>query len=264
MTTPPQNLSDFSSLLEIVKALRGPNGCPWDKEQTPISLAPYAIEEAHELAEALEREDEKEIIEELGDVLLQVALHSEVARQEERFQISDVIYSINEKMVRRHPHVFSNLEAETSDEVMKNWQKIKAEEKKNKKQTPHRFDIPENLPALQRSKKIGSKTKKLNFDWETPQQVLEKVDEELAEVKEAISQNSHEEIENEIGDLLFSVAQLARHLDIEPEQALRKANRRFEKRFFAVKSKVEKDGGKMTDTSSEKLEELWQEVKKES
>lgn len=263
MLQPPSETRDFSSLVEVVKALRGPDGCPWDKQQTPYSLIQYAIEEAHELVEAIEANTSQEdIIEELGDVLLQVVLHSEIARQENRFDIHDVIESINKKMIRRHPHVFSNKDVKDTDEVVKNWQEIKDEEKKGKPEKK-KFDIPENLPALQRSSKIGKKTKKLNFDWENHSQVLEKVEEELLEVKEAIAKNGKEEIENEIGDLLFSVSQLARHLDIEPEQSLRKANRRFEKRFFILKDKVDARGKSMKQLSTEELEEVWVEVKEE-
>lgn len=264
MVTPPKKLDDFQSLVEIVEALRGPEGCPWDKEQTHRSLTPYAIEEAHELADAIETGQTKDIIEELGDVLLQVVLHSEVASQsespEQQFTITNVIASISEKMVRRHPHVFSDVSAKDSDEVLKNWQEIKAQEK-----TPlqDRFDLPHNLPALQKSKKIGSKTKKFNFDWDSVDQVLLKVEEELQEVKEALSEKNHEAIEDEIGDLLFSVAQLARHSDIEPEQALRKANHRFEKRFFNMKKNVEQKNKELTQLSLSELEEAWQNSKKE-
>lgn len=262
MTLPPQDLKKFSSLVEVVEALRGPDGCPWDKEQTPLTLTQYAIEEAHELVEAIESGDQAEVVEELGDCLLQVVLHAEIARQENRFDIHDVIATLNDKMIRRHPHVFGDVKAETSAEVLKNWQVIKAQEKEAKKKTRKDFGVPVGLPALQRAQKIGAKTAKLNFDWDHSDQVMEKIQEELAEVKAAVKSRNPKAIEGEIGDLLFSVAQYARHLGIDPEQALRGTNRRFETRFFKMQAIAEKDGAELTALPKEKLEELWQRVKK--
>ncbi|MCB0357897.1 MAG: nucleoside triphosphate pyrophosphohydrolase, partial [Bdellovibrionales bacterium] len=212
MPKAPEKLNTFASLTEVVKILRGPDGCPWDKEQTHQTLTQYAIEEAFELAEAIDTGSRDEIIEELGDMLLQVVLHAEIARQSANFDIHDVIESIAEKMVRRHPHVFSDVQAETAEDVIVNWAKIKAEEKKNKRQNES-FDIPKNLPALIRSQKIGHKTKKSNFDWQTSQQVMAKIEEELAELKEALTTQDKPAQQSELGDLLFSVVQLARHLD---------------------------------------------------
>jgi tetrapyrrole methylase family protein / MazG family protein len=265
MVKPPKELRSFESLVEVVKALRGPDGCPWDKEQTHRTLTPYAIEEAHELAEAIERGQSQEMVDELGDLLLQVALHSEIGRQEGRFDIHDVIEALNTKMVRRHPHVFSDTKVETSGEVLQNWAVIKASEKAAKGSAePTRFDVPLNLPALSRASKIGSKTKKFKFDWSKPEEVLAKVDEELREVREAIKSGSAEEKESEIGDLLFSVAQLARHLDIEPEQALRVTNQRFENRFFKMKDLAKKDARVFEELTPAELEEYWRRVKLES
>jgi tetrapyrrole methylase family protein / MazG family protein len=260
MVKPPTNLRSFESLLDVMKALRGPDGCPWDKEQTHKTLVPYAIEEAHELAEAIESDDEAELVSELGDVLLQVVLHAEIARQENRFDVFDVIATLNEKMVRRHPHVFSDVEVANIDEVWSNWKKIKEVEKEGKK-TSDKFDIPINLPALTRSSKIGSKTKGFRFDWENAEQVLMKVEEEIAELKEAIRSGKTEEKEHELGDILFSVAQVARHLKIEPEQALRVANARFEKRFFKMKEIAEAAGKNFSNLSNDELEALWKQVK---
>jgi tetrapyrrole methylase family protein/MazG family protein len=262
MVKPPKELRSFDSIIEVVKALRGPDGCPWDKEQTHRSLTPYAIEEAHELAEAIERGQSQEMIEELGDLLLQVVLHSEIGRQEKRFDIHDVIEVLNTKMIRRHPHVFANAKAETSGEVLQNWAVIKASEKAAKGASEAtRFDVPMNLPALTRSSKIGSKTKKFKFDWSKPEEVLAKVEEELSEVREAIKTGTFEEKESEIGDLLFSVAQLARHIDVEPEQALRVTNQRFENRFFKMKELAKNDHRKFEDLTPPELEEYWRRVK---
>lgn len=273
MVQPPKDLRNFEGLLKVVEALRGPDGCPWDKEQTHKSLTPFAIEEAHELAEAIEAGDESEMIKELGDVLLQVVLHSEIARQEKRFDIHDVIYAISEKMVRRHPHVFGGpkgqTKVETSAEVLTNWAAIKEAEKKaatagQAKET--RFDIPLALPALARSQKIGEKTKRQRFDWSHATEVLMKVDEELAEVRAEMDKESGDPtkraaLESEIGDLLFSVAQLARHLGYDAEQTLRKANSRFENRFFKMKNNFVESGRDYDKATSEQLEDAWKTVK---
>mgnify|MGYP001948157917 FL=1 len=262
MVQPPEHLDRFESLLQIVEALRGPGGCPWDKEQTHRSLTPYAIEEAHELAEAIETGQEDEMISELGDLLLQVVLHAEIGRQKGRFNISDVIRAISEKMVRRHPHVFSNAYVADSKEVLENWSKLKAQEKKSKQAPTDRFDVALSLPALARSQKIGEKTKKFRFDWESAEGVLKKVEEELNELKSAMAKADQAELEHEIGDLLFSVVQLARHLNLEAEQCLRTANTRFEKRFFHMKNRLEAEGKELQAFSPEELEAAWQEAKK--
>lgn len=261
MPQAPKNLKEFNALLEIVKTLRGPDGCPWDKEQTHKTLTRFALEEAFELAEAIDQDDQTEIVEELGDLLLQVVLHAEIGRQEKRFKIDDVIEAISSKMVRRHPHVFADVEVENSEEVLKNWNEIKASEKVNKPKTSS-FNIPESLPALIRSQKIGEKTSRLRFDWTSPEQVLSKVDEELEEVKEALKSGSAEELQAEIGDLLFSVAQLARHVNCDPEQSLRQCNKRFERRFFKMQElATQKKLDFLTLTDAE-VETLWTEAKK--
>jgi tetrapyrrole methylase family protein/MazG family protein len=261
---PPENLNQFESLLKVVEALRGPEGCPWDKEQTHRTLTPYAIEEAHELAEAIELGDEKEMVSELGDLLLQVVLHAEIGRQEKRFTINDVIRAIAEKMVSRHPHVFGNEKVENSEAVLKNWSELKAKEKQASGKVDKsnmRFDVAVTMPALARSQKIGEKTKRLRFDWSTPEQVLEKVDEELAELKAEMQERDPAKLEHEIGDLLFSTAQLARHLGLEAEQCLRTANARFETRFFTMRKRIEASGRDYDSLSLEELEQAWQATK---
>lgn len=263
MVQPPEQLNRFESLLKIVEALRGPEGCPWDKEQTHRSLTPYAIEEAHELAEAIETDQTEEMISELGDLLLQVVLHAEIGRQAGNFDISHVIHAISEKMVRRHPHVFADTEVSNSNEVLDNWSKLKALEKKSKPEPVDRFDVALSLPALGRSQKIGEKTKRLRFDWRNATEVLSKVDEELLEVKEAMAGGDRAEIEHEIGDLLFSIAQLARHTGLDAEQCLRTANARFEKRFFTMKRRLESSGRDYETLSPTELENAWRMVKKE-
>lgn len=221
---------EFVTLVEIIAALRGPQGCPWDKEQTQSSLTQYAIEEAFELAEAIESGNQQEIKDELGDFMFQVILQAQVAQDEKHFRLTDVMKNLGEKLVRRHPHVFSDVQVSGTEEVWKNWEQLKAKEK-----VKPVFSYPRNLPALQASYKIGVKSQGYKFDWENSSQVLEKVREELREVDEAFShaksasspsdKDSH--LEEEIGDLLFSIAQFARHNNIEPEQALRRANKKI-------------------------------------
>jgi tetrapyrrole methylase family protein/MazG family protein len=274
MVKPPENLKSFSALMQIVEALRGPEGCPWDKEQTHRSLTPFAIEEAHELAEAIEGGQKDEMIGELGDLLLQVALHSEIGRGAGEFEISDVINSICEKMVRRHPHVFTQnaptsaqmQSAKTSGEVLTNWAEIKDQEKKHRPEgAKDRFDVSPSLPALVRAQKIGGKTKRRHFDWNTPEEVLLKVEEEFDEVSEEMARGqgtrTAKRLEHEIGDLLFSTAQLARHLGLDAEQCLRSANQRFEKRFFTMTGQIKEKGIDFDSLSLPELEEAWTEAK---
>ena len=261
MPQAPNNYRDFSSLVEIVQALRGPEGCPWDKEQTHKSLTRFAIEEAHELADAIDRNQDDEIRDELGDLLLQVVLNAEIARQDSRFDINDVIASIGEKMVRRHPHVFADVQVSGSDEVLDNWTKIKAKEK-GQEDDFVRFNLPSGLPALIGAHKIGEKTKKWHFDWSRPEEVLAKVEEEVAELKEALKNKVQSEIEHELGDLLFSVAHLARHLDVEAEQALRTTNHRFESRFVLMQKLCRQDAKDFGKLTTQELETYWEKAKR--
>lgn len=252
--------------MEIVAHLRGPDGCPWDKEQDHKTLAPYAIEETYELVEALEEKNDNKTKDELGDVLFQVALHAQLAKERGAFTIREVLQNLNEKMVRRHPHVFSDTQVSGTEEVWKNWEKIKKAEKKNNKP----IDIPEVLPALQRSYKIGVKTQKMGFDWSKVPEVLDKVKEELQEFEVEYAKKGQTEndsatesrIEEELGDLLFSVAQLVRHCGFEPEQALRAANRKFIDRFSKMHELCAERGQSFDALSLDEKENLWREVKR--
>jgi tetrapyrrole methylase family protein/MazG family protein len=259
MPKAPENLREFEGLIKVVEFLRGPDGCPWDKEQTHATLTRFAIEEAHELADAIDSGDVNEIRDELGDVLLQVVLHSEIARQEGRFDIYDVVQAISEKMVRRHPHVFGDVVAETSAAVLKNWAEIKAAEKGRKKTL---FDVPKGMPALLRAVKIGEKTKKVDFDWDNPAQCWDKVEEELGELREAVKIGDKNAIEAEFGDLLFSLAQWARHSGIDPEQALRKTNVSFEERFTKMQELVKADGREWASLNATDKEIYWKKAKR--
>lgn len=245
-------MTSFQQLIDIVKKLRGPNGCPWDKEQTHESLTPYAIEEAHELEEAITRGDTENLKEELGDLLFQSVLHAEVARQNGDFDIDDVIKHLNNKMVSRHPHVFSTTEVKDTKEVVQNWEEIKAQEKDSDP-----FDIPKSFPSLLRAHKIGKRTRKMDFDWNTSQEVMKKVNEELSELTQAIQSEDKNHIEEEMGDLLFTISQLARHLNLDAEKSLRLANNKFIGRFQAM-LEAKPD---FENLSREDKEKLWHSVK---
>lgn len=265
MPQAPRTLNTFESLLQVVADLRGPNGCPWDREQTHKSLVPYAIEEVHEMAEAIESGNDPHMCEELGDVLFQVVLHAEMARERGAFDMRDVIESIASKVVRRHPHVFSDTKVADSTEVMKNWDEIKKLEKKNKPPSKGFFEIPPSLPALQRAHGIGEKTRKYRFDWTEAPQVLAQLKSEIAELEAAMSAGDSParaaELHHEMGDVLFSAAQLARHLGSDPEADLREANRRFIRRFEGMVARKGALESFVAATPGEK-EELWKQVKK--
>ena len=255
----------FKTLVEIVAQLRGPQGCPWDKEQTQVSLTQYAIEEAYELVEAIENGNQQEVQEELGDFLFQVILQAQVAQDEGKFDLSQVISQLNEKMLRRHPHVFGQSKFANTEEVWKSWDKIKNQEKSEKGKAAKTaiFNSPRGLPALQTSAKIGRKTQTWKFDWQTPDQVVEKITEELNETIEALQSKEIEKIEHEIGDLLFSTAQLARHVGLDPEACLRKANRRFEDRFQKIVDRSGVSKEEFILLSDHKKEQLWALIKGE-
>lgn len=261
MPQPPKDLRSLSSLIQIVADLRGPEGCPWDKEQTHQSLAPYAVEEVAELVEAIESGDDRQTKEELGDVLFQVILHSQLARERSAFSFTDVLESLNEKMVRRHPHVFGDVVAKNTQEVWKNWEELKRKEKAEKPASKRALDVPLPLPALQRAAKIGHRTQKLKFDWENAGQVLEKVREEFAELEEAIEEKSTRALIHEMGDVLFSLAQLSRHLGLDPEQCLREGNRRFENRFETMMAVAKEKNLSWEKLGNEEKEQLWTEAK---
>lgn len=265
MARVPSNLRQIESLVEIVSSLRGPDGCPWDKEQTHESLTQYAIEEAHELVEALESssgQKDQKIKEELGDVLFQVILHSQLASERGAFTFEDVVASISEKLVRRHPHVFAGVEVADSAEVIRNWEQIKKQEKAvaGESVSAYALNVPP-LPALQRAYKIGKRTEKLQFDWENAEGVMTKVEEEFAELREALEEGSDEAVEHELGDVLFSLAQLGRHLEMEPEQVLRRANTRFETRFNKMIELASADGKDWGALTLNEKESYWQKAK---
>ena len=252
----------FEELVKIMKKLLGPGGCPWDREQTHESLKPYLIEEAYETIEAINSGSDDQLIEELGDLLLQVVFHAQLAESEDRFDIDDVLRGIIEKLKRRHPHVYGDTVAESSKQVIKNWEEIKRKEKREKKDGSSVLDgLPDMLPALIKARRIQEKVSRIGFDWDRTEEVMLKIEEELKELKEASRINDREAIEEELGDLLFSVANLARFVSLCPEDALRKTIDKFQKRFRYIEQELQKRGKKLGEASLEDMDKLWEEIK---
>ena len=250
-------------LLEIMRALRDPeNGCPWDIEQNFNTIAPYTIEEAYEVADAIERENWDDLKNELGDLLLQTVYHTQMAEEEDRFNFNDVVNEISEKMIQRHPHVFGNENRnKTASQQVKDWESIKAEERLKKNQAGILDDVALNLPALVRSLKLQKRAARVGFDWPNISQVLDKIDEETKELIEAKKTEPQERISEEFGDLMFSIVNLGRHLKVDPEEALKQTNRKFITRFNFVESSIRSQGKKIEDTSLEEMETLWKQAK---
>ena len=255
----------FEALVALQARLRAPGGCPWDREQTHKSLRPYLIEEAYEVLEAIDRGDSRELAEELGDLLLQVVFHAELAREAGRFDISTIISGIHEKMVRRHPHVFGEARADTSAQVLKNWDQLKAKEKKAGKQTekpPSALDgVPRTLPALLEAYQLTRRASKVGFDWENVEGILEKLIEEVGELRAALIKGDRDVLEEEVGDLLFVVVNVARFLGFDPEVALKQSNHKFKLRFQAMEADASQSGKHLAQLSKEELENLWEAAK---
>lgn len=266
-----QPSSDIARLLEIMAALRTPEtGCPWDLEQDFASIAPYTLEEAFEVVDAIERGDLADLRDELGDLLLQVVFHARMAEEKGAFAFPDVVLAITRKLIRRHPHVFGEAKDLSPEQVKTLWDEIKRAEKAERRAdreamglAPEAHEagflggIPTALPALTRAQKLTAKAAKVGFDWPDPSQVIDKIQEELEEVKEASSSGNRDFIEDEIGDLLFSVTNLARHYGIDPETALRRTNAKFERRFKSVEDALKAQDRNLEDASLDEMEELW-------
>lgn len=251
----------FSDFKKTIATLRGPNGCEWDKKQTHQSLRKYLIEEAYELVEAINNNDEENMVEELGDVLLQVMLHSQIGEDEGYFTIDDVIEEVNNKMIRRHPHVFSDVVAESVAEINQNWEAIKAKEIGNKKESSVLENIPKSLPILQKTTKIIKKAKQSGFDWPHLNQLWEKLEEELTEFKEAVKENNQSEMELEYGDVLFVLADLADNYQLNPEFALMKVNEKFISRFQAVEQGAKSLNKTVLDLTEDEKDLFWEKAK---
>ncbi len=251
---------EFLNLVKIMERLRSPkDGCPWDRKQTPESLREHIIEEAYELVEAIEMKSIEKQKEELGDLLLQIVFLSCYHQEQENFGIKEVIETISQKLIRRHPHIFGDTTVNSAEEVKQNWEKIKNKEKKRKSILS---DYPVAMPALSIAKRIGEQAAHVGFDWETAAQALEKVEEEIAELKEAMAKGQEEKISEEMGDMLFAIANVARLSHINPEFALRQANQKFIARFRYLEEELKKQGKDIRKTSLDEMELLWQEAKK--
>ena len=250
-------------LQEIMRALRDPqSGCPWDIEQNFKSIAPYTVEEAYEVADAIERENWDDLKNELGDLLLQTVYHTQMAEEENLFNFNDVVNQISEKMIKRHPHVFGGTELKkTSDQQTQDWEAIKAAERAEKNQTGILDDVALNLPALVRSLKLQKRAARVGFDWPAISQVLKKIDEETKELVEAKEFETQERINEEFGDLIFALVNLGRHLKVDPEEALKKANKKFVTRFKFIEDEIKSQGRNLEATSLEEMEQLWQSAK---
>jgi ATP diphosphatase len=266
---------DISRLNEIMAALRTPEtGCPWDLEQTFATIAPYTLEEAYEVADAIERGDVANLREELGDLLLQVVFHARMAEEQGRFDFGDVVDAITRKLIRRHPHVFGDARDLSSDEVKALWGRVKADEKRERAEarraaglpaaeaaTGALAGVPLALPALTRALKLQEKAGKVGFDWNDPRAVLAKLREEIDEVEAELEANDAQRVAGEVGDLLFAVANLARHLHVDPEAALRGANAKFERRFAHIESRLGEAGRAPAEATLDEMEALWREAK---
>ena len=256
----------IQSLLDIMRRLRDPDsGCPWDLKQNFHTIVPFTIEETYELADAIAAEDFAQIRDELGDVLFQVVFYAQMASEQSLFTFEDVVDGIAEKLRRRHPHVFAATggQSVSTDEVKERWEQIKGEERQRKNQNGTLDDIPKALPALSRSQKLQQRAARVGFDWSELDAVRGKVDEELGELAEAISEGESAAIESEVGDIFLAMVNLARHLGVDAEAALRHANRRFEKRFRLMETAADCDGSQLSEESLERLEERWQAAKRE-
>jgi tetrapyrrole methylase family protein/MazG family protein len=259
----------FEDLVALQARLRAPGGCPWDREQTHHTLKTYLIEEAYEVLDALEQGDAKELTEELGDLLLQILFHADIGREAGRFDISDVISGIHDKMVRRHPHVFGNVKAETSSQVLKNWAKLKAAEKlvageiaSPDSLPPSALDgVPRSLPALLEGYQLTRRAARVGFDWENVEGIFDKLHEEVSELHAALGGPDRGRQEEEIGDLLFVAVNIARFLGFDPEVALKQSNQKFKSRFKAMEIEAAQAGQELNQLSKEELEVLWEAAK---
>lgn len=251
--------SQFDRLVEIMAHLRGRNGCPWDREQTHKSLRQYLLEEAYEVIETIDEERLDDLPEELGDLLLQVVFHAQIAEEEGRFDISTVLTLINEKLMRRHPHVFGKVDIKTAEEQTIHWEKLK--QKEGKKSTVD--GVPKELSALLRAHRVQSKAATVGFDWDKTRQVWDKVHEELDELKQACQENDQTNIEEEFGDLLFALVNLSRYIGVNPEDSLRGTIYKFIRRFKEVETRIHADGKQLQDCSLSEMDAVWDEIKSE-
>ena len=275
----PSPSREIAVLIEIMQRLRDPDtGCPWDIKQDFASIVPYTIEEAYEIADAIKRDDMDDLCDELGDLLLQVVFHAQMANEQDSFEFSDVVQSITQKLIRRHPHVFGGPRAENGDVVKIQWDAIKEEEKKQRQlrrnanglpreELSWLSSVPTNMPPMTEAMKMQQRASKVGFDWNDPNAVLSKLREEVDEIETEMNASDHADnrgnIESEIGDVLFAAVNLARHYDLDPEQAMRKTNNKFRKRFGFIEKELERQNRSLADASLDEMEILWQKAKSE-
>ena len=260
MSSDHQNIADsYIELLGVLRKLRGPGGCAWDREQTSESLVPYLLEETYEIIEAIEEGDIEALKEELGDLTLHILFQAELAREAGKFEIGDFLKHISEKLIHRHPHVFDKQNNNQDSDLNMSWEKAKQKEKKRKNLLD---GVPKKLPALIRARRIQEKAANVGFDWKEIQQVWDKVEEELTELKEVVAEKDPEKIKDEMGYVLFSLVNLSRFLEISPEDALRMTISKFETRFAKVEKELKKRGKDFSDSNLEEMDEIWNSVKK--
>ncbi|MGQ2949715.1 MAG: nucleoside triphosphate pyrophosphohydrolase [Agrobacterium sp.] len=266
---------DISRLIEIMEALRQPEtGCPWDIVQTFETIKPYTIEEAYEVADAIERKDTDDLCDELGDLLLQVVFHARIAEEMGEFAFGDVVHAVTSKMIRRHPHVFAVSSADTPETVKLQWDQIKAEEKRERVERRARRGITEDFksgflggvqrsqPALTEALKLQEQAARVGFDWSDPAPILDKIEEEIAELREALAEGRPEKVSDELGDLIFALVNIGRHVKADPENALRGTNTKFRRRFNHIETSLNNNGETLQAASLERMEDLWQAAKR--
>jgi tetrapyrrole methylase family protein/MazG family protein len=258
-----KNTEWIDELQDVLEKLRSPEGCPWDREQTHSSLKEHLIEECAELLDSIDDNDDQGICEELGDVLMHIVFHAKIAEEEGTFTFDDVAREVTEKMVRRHPHVFGEESVSNVDEVMTIWNRAKKKEKGDRGFTSILDGIPRHMPALLKARELQKKAAKVGFDWKQPEQIIEKIEEELQELKEAMASGDEVHVEEELGDLLFAVVNLSRFRNSTPaEELLARANKKFIQRFQYIERTIEKRGDTLQETSIEEMERLWNEIKR--
>src|SRR5712691_9756111 len=250
----------FDELVQLMTTLRGANGCPWDRKQTLGSLKPFIVEEAYEVVDAIDRDDRRGLAEELGDFLLQAVFVAEITRAEGSFDIYDAITAIHDKLVRRHPHVFGDVVAKDAEQVLVNWEKLKSDERKAEQKSVL-SGVPQSLPALLKASRLTEKAARVGFDWRRAEDVFAKIDEEIDELREAVAEDDAGKIHDEIGDLVFSIANIARKLDVNAEEALQSTNRKFMRRFTSMERSVRERGRNLDQLTLQQMDELWNEAK---
>lgn len=250
----------FDDLVQLMTTLRGPNGCPWDRKQTLPDLKPYVIEEAYEVVDAIDRDDRAALLEEVGDFLLEAVFIAEITREEGTFDVYDSITAIHDKLVRRHPHVFGDVKADDAEQVLVNWEKLKSEERKAENKSVL-SGVPQSLPALLKASRLTEKAARVGFDWRRTEDVFDKLDEEMAELREAVASGDTTKVQDEIGDLLFTIANIARKVDVNAEEALQSTNRKFMRRFESMEKQVHERGQNLDQLALEEMDRLWDDAK---